>query len=163
MKSFRYFLLLLICSVGGGSCFQLYHFVDYYFEEKAQGHRLYEIPLFHQINNREWASSLLAAQIIWIEDEEDSWWNPETTWTLGQGDCEDIAILYLNILYFGTGRKGKLVLVGYGKDIVNGGFATKHCIVQFDGEYFDPITGTAYGKSEIMYEYSFDTVFSASF
>jgi hypothetical protein len=44
--------------------------------------------------------------ITYVEDEEDFWQTPEETLTRGAGDCEDMSILFLDMLYKRTGEKG---------------------------------------------------------
>jgi hypothetical protein len=160
MKGFV--ILLFFYSFFITGCIIPYAFVDSFFEEKVEGHYLYENPLFQEEYSSSSISSLISNQVTWTSDPENLWQNPEYTWFNQTGDCEDMAILYLNISYFSTGNKGKLALVAEAKGIVTGGFSAEHAIVWDDGIYLDPISGTTYEKSDIMYEYSFDTVFSGS-
>ncbi|MDC7224468.1 MAG: hypothetical protein PQJ60_12060 [Spirochaetales bacterium] len=144
-------------------CYIPYSQVDAFFEDRAEGHSLYEDPLFTSLRTFDAIREVIDSRIIWTEDVEHIWQEPEYTWTERTGDCEDMAILYLNILYLATGEKGKLVLVNYAKTIVNGGFRARHAIIWSHNMYRDPVSGTEYSREDVMYEYNFDTVFSASF
>ena len=74
------------------------------------------------------------------------------------GDCEDVSLLYLNILYVSTGKKGSLVLVEVpGRGVVHGG-DINHAIVEVDGVLIDPQTGMV-GNYKIAYRYSFYDIF----
>jgi transglutaminase-like putative cysteine protease len=56
-------------------------------------------------------TSFLCFSIDFVSDNEDVWATAKQTYNRGFGDCEDIAILYLNILYSELGIKGNLALL----------------------------------------------------
>ncbi|MDC7218451.1 MAG: hypothetical protein PQJ59_00820 [Spirochaetales bacterium] len=161
MKMIRSMLQLLLLGFVI-SCDLPYEYVDSYFEKKVEGHSLYDNALFYGPENYSQVRTLVRDRVTWTEDPEKIWQEPELTWTLGTGDCEDIAILYLNILYFATGEKGYLALVRDAKEVVTGGYTVHHVIVNVGGEYRDPVSWALYGRDEIQYEYYFDRVFSGS-
>ena len=83
--------------------------------------------------------------------------DPETTIKRGKGDCEDFAILFMNIAYFELGEKYSLVYLNDGRAVVNGG-TVNHAIVSKNGRHFDPISGEVY--SNVGYIYKFGEVFN---
>ena len=83
---------------------------------------------------------------------------PEETVELKTGDCDDFAVLFLNIAYTELGIKGNLVYVNSNeRTIVNGGIPN-HVIVEYDGIAFDPVYRNTY--TNVMYRYTFGEVFN---
>lgn len=88
-------------------------------------------------------------------DTEDMWQPPEVTTELKTGDCEDMALLMLRMVYDSYGIKGKLVTIrADGTDEV-------HAIVEYD-IYYDPTNNVSYEKPEqdIVYVLSYNTAMS---
>jgi len=88
--------------------------------------------------------------------------SPYETLSLGTGDCEDFALLYMNILYVRFGIKSELIFVD-SKDVsyrtVENGELFDHCMVRLaDGTIVEPQNGFYYSV-EVQYSYTFDEIF----
>lgn len=83
----------------------------------------------------------------------------EQTINQGYGDCEEIALLYLNILYVRFGIKGSLCICEDtdGRQVVNGG-NINHVAIMLDGVLIEPQTGKP-TNDKIGFMYSFDEIF----
>lgn len=91
-------------------------------------------------------------------DIRDEFQSPEETFLNKSGDCEDFAILYINILYVKKGEKANLVLIEDSRTIIEGGNAN-HAVVQLsNGDLIEPQTGRRV-DSDVKYSYSFDELF----
>jgi hypothetical protein len=101
--------------------------------------------------------------------------NPEETFNSRKGDCEDFAVLFLNICYYKYNIKGSIVLINTNelpylypksRNIVGGG-EINHAVVLFNGIIYDPSFPIDYSmigtfeqrKNIIKYQYSFDEIF----
>lgn len=97
------------------------------------------------------------------EGNSDNWQDPRDTMDKGTGDCEDFAILFMNIAYFAFGEKCTLVLVDI-DDIVRtieDGGDPNHAVVKVPGgAIIDPWSGIEETYSWICYSYEFDIVFN---
>ncbi len=134
---------------------------DIYLEANYCGHDLYEIEIDEELNSLEEIGEFLARNITYISDGSENYTqSPEETWERKGGDCEDFAILFLNIAYFELGLKGELIFVEYSnisKSIEDGG-DLDHAMVRYNGVIYEPQTGDIYTGS-VGYYYSFDRVF----
>ena len=86
--------------------------------------------------------------------------------TRGTGNCDDFAILYMNIMYAMTGEKCNLILVdrfiGQEEDsraIVEGGRVDHAVIERANGLLIEPYTGLPV-NDVIRYRFTFDEVFT---
>lgn len=122
---------------------------------KAGGKELYHHPDFASVEN---ISQYIKDHVTYKVDEVDTWSSPKETMDRGYGDCDDIAILYLNILYIKTGKKGNLLLGYVRREIVSGG-DINHAFVEVDGFPIEPTTGRKV-VWKVGYRYSFDHVFN---
>ena len=86
--------------------------------------------------------------------------SPSVTVSLGTGDCEDFALLYMNILYVNFGIKSDLVFVEHSKmRTVEGGGEFDHCMVRLaNGDIIEPQNGLVY-IVDVEYSYKFDEIF----
>lgn len=84
---------------------------------------------------------------------------PEQAVVTGYGDCEEFALLYLNILYVVFGKKGELCLVEYGRTVEAGGRSCNHAVVRYDGKLIEPLSGSVV-HYEVCYSYKFDDIFN---
>lgn len=79
------------------------------------------------------------------------WQNPEETYTIGSGDCEDLAIIALYLAYLDHGVKGFLIAGYFREDPMFG-----HAWVEIDGAWYDPMTGCEVDRGwadEVYYFY----------
>ena len=106
--------------------------------------------------------------ITYTKEEEDYWQTPQETMNIRRGDCDDMCILFMNILYTIDGTKSKFLCtyLGYGwsRTKVTGGYYN-HAEVWVDRDRggADPTNnrgGYYLLKSSIKYEYSFDLFFN---
>ena len=157
----KYIVLLVILFSG---CNAL---IDADLESKATGHELYQIDI-KSITVLTDISLYIKACIQYREDATDAWANPQETIERGYGDCDDMAILFMNIAYFEFGIKCDFVAVNsanvtkrdypYSQTIVSGG-SVNHALVYYDGNYYDPLCGLV-NCEKVGYTYSFDEVFN---
>lgn len=144
---------------------------DEKYSEYAYGHELYfgvEEPYFKwkEIELPEDVSKWINSNIKYIEDEYEEFSNPEKVLKRGYGDCDDFAILVVNILYVRFGIKADLVLldsytneVKY-KTIINGG-VVNHAAVRYNGVVYDVYDlRRIYVNPIIGYLYPFEHVFT---
>jgi hypothetical protein len=75
----------------------------------------------------------------------------------GYGDCEERALMYLNILYIKFGIKGEFCMVDSSRSVGEGGYFD-HAIVRVNGVLIEPKYGTVV-YAPIAYYYSFDEIF----
>ena len=90
-------------------------------------------------------------------EEIDTWSTAEETLSRGYGDCEDFAIVFMNIYYIVTGNKSDLVAVFY-RDIVEGGNVNHAMVLLNNSIIISAQSGIEYLYS-IGYKYSFDLFF----
>lgn len=102
-------------------------------------------------------SSWICTTVVPTPEEKDYWQSPRETLDRCTGDCEDLAILFLNIYYQYTQIKGNLVLVHTDRAVTDGG-KINHAVVEIDGVVFDPQNPSAI-YTYIGYTYTFDTLF----
>ena len=143
---------------------------DSYFAELAGGHEIY-FGTDEQYN--EWMALTSMAEVsTWIRsnieyrlDEEEEFSNPEVTLKRGYGDCDDFALLSMNIIYVNRGLKMNLILLNSfiqnnEKVIVDGGNDVNHATIGYnDLVYYLYFLQYAYKEPVVGYSYSFDYVF----
>ena len=152
------FILLVVFAVSGCD-----HFQDLYFLAKiGDGFDLYYHEDFEKLKSitqiTEWVNSN-------IEYEKDaigsSWQSPEETLKRGFGDCEDIAILLINIIYVSLGVKTDLVCNDVNnRKIVNGG-KVNHAEIHYNGTIYDIYTAKPMRNVNIGFMYTFDVLILA--
>ena len=145
---------IMLCLFMG--CSLVNNYYDSEIENLLDGKQLYYGD-FEEIKTVQEIGYYLIQKIDYKVDEVEEWSNPEETLNRGYGDCDDYAILYLNILYVRFGIKGSLAVVNHSREIVNGGI-TNHVVV-FNDKIIEPQNG-----QEVLYDigyiFSFDEVFN---
>lgn len=77
----------------------------------------------------------------------------------GHGDCEEKALMYLNIMYLVFHKKGELCVVSTSdRTIEAGGQDSNHAVVRYGGVIIEPATGRPTNYN-VHYSYSFDHIF----
>lgn len=77
----------------------------------------------------------------------------------GHGDCEEKALMYLNIMYIVFHKKGELCIVdSTDRKIEAGGTDCDHAAVRFDGVLIEPALGSP-ADYKVCYSYSFNHIF----
>jgi hypothetical protein len=133
---------------------------DIYFSETYKDTPLYYGD-FREIKKKSDIAAFIRSRVTYQSDFVDEKSSPRETLSRGCGDCEDFAILYLNILYVVFREKGELVLVNSGdaRSVESGGIAD-HAIVRLsDGQLLEPQSGQTVEYACVRYSYTFDQVF----
>jgi len=77
----------------------------------------------------------------------------------GHGDCEEKALMYLNIMYIVFHKKGELCLVDTSaRTIEFGGEDINHAVVRYNGVIIEPATGRSVYYT-VCYSYAFNHIF----
>lgn len=153
-------ILLVVVGISLMSCDMVYDYAaDQTMQEKLSNKSLYEdYELTTILVNLPDISIYMNDIVSYIEDDKDYAQNPEETYLIGAGDCEDFAILFMNIAYFEFGIKCDLVLVNSDKTIENGG-SLNHALIRYEGTLYEPQTGEICSY-EVAYSYTFDIIFN---
>lgn len=147
------FLLLLI------SCDVL---SDIYYFNLAKNHELYYGD-FGEIETFEDISDFIKSKVHYQSDGKDIYSNPEEVLNRGYGDCDDYAILFMNIAYVELGLKFDLSLVysteNNQREIDKGGWID-HAVVMLHGKLYSAYEGTIITEYYSSYHYTFYEVFN---
>ena len=141
-----------------------------YVARNVTGHELYIIPDFEFFDSYHNIAGFIRSNVQYQSESGDYWKNPEETWNEHCGDCEDFAILFMNIVYISTGEKLDLVLVNIDdiKEVnsiddipdapqkING--VLNHAMCAKGKLLIDPYTGK-YFSGATHKRYSFDYIF----
>lgn len=149
----------ILVSILLSSCAVADIFTDAYYTTKFQQVSLYHSDDFSTLTTPKAITTYIHNNIHQVSEEVDSWSAPKDTLMRGYGDCEDWSILYLNILYYSTGKRGSLALVAVpGRAVVNGG-TINHAVVEVNGIQIEPQTGKVCNY-KVGYRYTFEEVFN---
>lgn len=148
-------VLLVVVSLSG--CKQM---VDYG-TDCAAADRYSNIPLYY---NSFWGIDNEAYIPIWMDAfityrASSDLQTPAECVESGYGDCEEFAIMYLNIMYVMFGKKGELCLVESGRTVESGGMSANHAVVRYGSTIIEPMTGRI-AYYEVCYSYAFDDIFN---
>lgn len=100
----------------------------------------------------------IGKNIAYAREKEDYWQSPSETINRGAGDCEDMAILYINILYVKFGAKADLAMVFNARQVVEGG-DYNHAVVSLPDGRLISAQGGVWCYREVKYIYAFDEIF----
>jgi hypothetical protein len=150
-------ILLVLMSL---SC-SLYDVVaDAVYEIRIQKADIYYHEDFESLHTIEDIQDYLYDNLAYKADTTDSWSNAEKTFSEGYGDCDDFAILFMNIYYIVFGDKLDFALIDYFRTVSEGGSTVGHvALITPQGEI---ISARGEGISQnvfIGYYYSFDLFF----
>ncbi len=151
MKSFILLLLLLLFS----SCSQI---LDSYYGSLIVKHELYKTD-FGDIKSLVDIPIWMGKNGVYKADVIEEWSSPQETLERGYGDCEDIAILFMNIAYLELGIKMDLVLVNTNQRHVVSGGIPNHAEVRYDSLNYNIYSGMPVNNREINYIYYFKEIF----
>ena len=119
---------------------------DLYYGDFSSIHNVYDISIY------------ILSNIEYIPDDKEEWATTENTLLRGYGDCDDMAIVFINILYVKFNIKADIICVSV-RSIENGGLVN-HAMARLpDGTTVDPRTG-AQLQYPVGYSYSFDEFFN---
>jgi len=130
----------------------------------SKGERMYSnIPLYYadfgSIYSLDDISDYIGEHVKYKKDiGKDHAQSPQETLTLGTGDCEDLALLFINIAYVTLDIKCDLIRVNTRK-IVEGGRTTHATVLTPDGIIIEPLSGRVVNYT-IRYIYFFDDIFN---
>ncbi|TET97720.1 MAG: hypothetical protein E3J23_08560 [Candidatus Stahlbacteria bacterium] len=134
---------------------------DNIFSERASGHNIYYGD-FSEILVIEDISPWIMSRIVYMPDEGDKWDDPEVVLKRGYGDCDDFAILVMNIAYVVFGIEFDLVLVDTNLvRIIEEGGDINHASVAIENIVFDVYNLSRYSLDiPIAFRYTFWKVFN---
>lgn len=158
MKKLTAVLLATTCLLLSTSCAADYP-TDLSLRETVAGRHLYYGD-FSEIETRRDIVPYIRARVSYKSESVDEATDPEHTLSRGYGDCEDFAILYMNILYVVFQEESSIACVDIDKRraVVEGG-SVNHAIVQLqDGQLIEPQSGYVV-DCPVGYRFSFWTVF----
>jgi hypothetical protein len=157
MKAFG--CMLIVCLLILGCEFKVSHedMIKSECAYRASGHDLYYNPNFDDLSSLDDILVYLCKEEYrYKHDQYDSWNNPEKTYHDKAGDCEDYAILVLNILYMNTREKLGIALVNYDKSNP----WPNHVALYRDHTIYSQYTMKPDTDANLIFVFSFDEVFN---
>jgi len=153
------FIVILIAILSLSSCQDMYNEIsDIYYWQTYSDLELYYGD-FSKVHSELYISYWISNHVKY--DKSDKVLSPRDILERGTGDCNDYAILYINIMYVKFGKKCSLCLVDTSRNIIEGG-KVNHAVIRLpDGILIEPQTGFVSNK-RVGYEYPFDSVFKES-
>ena len=148
------FILLVVFVVSGCDYTR-----DLYFLYKiGDGYDLYYHNDFEDLDSFEEIAVWIDSNVEYHHTAYDEWQSPKITVNLGKGDCEDAAILFVNIAYVSMGIKCGLAIFDSSRSIKNGGYVD-HAEVYYNGEVYNAGDGEILNNIKIGYIYKFKELF----
>ena len=146
------------------SCSLMYDIQDdVFYDEIGDGYSLYTPEWIDEIDDISDVQEVISNHITYESESGDTWQSPETTCEKGTGDCEDYAILMIDILYLKFGTEANLAIVESDecRSVVNGSLDVDHAIVECDGVYYEATAKfyKTYDDVTVCYRYTFDELF----
>lgn len=133
-------------------------YIDDVLMEKYTGFSLYYQEDFSQIPNIECISWYMENHVTYKKTKERQ--SPKETMLKGTGDCDCLALLYMNIAYLVFGVKCDLAFCEPSeREIVDGGDVT-HAVVRLPGGVYINAQDSSVYTGLIGYIFTFDEVFS---
>lgn len=165
-------LILFILAIMFGSCKHglMSTIVDSYVYGELGRIQYYDFAEYNlpEFSGTKDLADWIESQIDYRSDVVEEFYSPEETLLRGGGDCEDYAILFLNLMHYTMGIKGNLVFVDSDdrfRTIVEGGFVN-HAVIEIGGTLISPQTGYGYDYFDnvpVRYRYTFDEVFKRGY
>ena len=105
-------------------------------------------------------ASWINNRITYQQDKFDYWSAPSDVIARGYGDCDDYALLFINIAYIVFGDECNLILVDKAslRTVVKGG-VVNHAMVEKDGEFINQYSGGIITYVKVGFTYTFDELF----
>lgn len=147
-------VLIVMLSVG---CSLAYEIVDEYNLSKL-GVETYHSEDWNDVDSYYGIYLYIKNNVEYRKEKVDNWSSPYTTLSRGYGDCEDIAILYINMLYDIFEIKASLGLVNT-RDVVDGGKISHAVVIMPNGDLIEPQTAETVDFN-IGYSYGFNDIFN---
>ncbi len=163
MFKFIHCIYLLLIVVLFSSCNMAYNYIKYLagakekeYRELAENHELYQInDGLNRVKQHSDISIWILKNVAFVNEEVDVWDNPETVVKREYGDCEDFALLTMNLAYQVFDFKYDLVLVDSDGDGVE-----DHATVATGETVYDIYYIGHTVDSPVLYRFTFDEVFN---
>lgn len=141
---------------------------DKSFKDHASGHSLYYLEEWEDLDSFKQIGNWIRTNVKYQSEKYEEFSDPETTVTRGYGDCDDLAILFLNIAYVSLDLKGQLVALDQNRleRNIEGQFdeiIENHVLTRYDGIVYDSVSGIAFSNDPTTQFCEFDEVFSNDF
>ncbi len=149
-------LLLTVIALSATSCSML---MDDIIETGMTGHNEYYMDEWEELDTYLKISKYIKQNVEYTSDIVQHTQAPEETITRGKGDCEDMAILYMNIAYVSMGIKMDAVIIKWSRQVEDGGMLYNHVAVRYDGLIIDALSGWKL-TNDVEYFYSYNEVFN---
>jgi hypothetical protein len=150
-------ILVVLTVISLSSCKQI---VDYG-TDLASADRYRHIPIYYNsfwgMTDEAWIPLWMDAHITYTQSSDLQ--TPAECVASGYGDCEEFALMYLNIMYVMFGKKGELCLVESGRTVEAGGRDCNHAVVRYGSTIIEPMTGRE-AHYVVCYSYKFDDIFN---
>ena len=145
MKYISFVLIIILF----GSCSLIID--SYTYNKIGDGFDLYNSTDFEGLDSFPQIADFLREKITYESSTE--WKSPKNTYESGIGDCEDIAVLFMNIAYFTMNVKMDLATT-YLRSISKGG-VINHAELYYDGFIYDIYCGIKIYNRSPQYIYKF--------
>lgn len=153
MKAFYAVIVAILLT----SCQNVYNFVqDQHTDGQLGSQKLYYSEDFDELDSYIKIADYIKQHVVYDpSDDPTEHKDPEATLDTGKGACGDIAILFMNIAYYGMHIKMSFITGEMqSRSVVNGG-AVNHAQVYYDGVAIEPQSGKI-SNMTVGYIYSFD-------
>ena len=155
-------ILLVLVSVGCSLYDSIYsEIADDTYEREIQKANIFYHEDFYTLHSISDIQEYLNKNMEYKSDggDGDVWSTAKEIFTRGYGDCEDYAILFINIYYVVFGVKLSVVAIASYREVVAGGEAG-HLLVELSTNILiSPRSGRIDRSSPVLYRYSFDLFF----
>lgn len=133
---------------------------NFNYDKIGDGYELYYSDEWSELETYEDAMRWVYDNIVYTieEGDNDVWQSPKTTMSLRTGDCEDMAILFINILKIRFGVEASLITYDISRSVVNGG-DQNHAIVEYDGVFYDAQYDAILNNITVGYIYIYRELF----
>lgn len=129
--------------------------------EKASGHILTYDNDWKTLENFQEIASWISDNVTYKADINDTWSNPQVVLDRGYGDCDDFALLFMNIAYIVFGIEMDFVLVFQESRTYEQGGDINHAEVRYNGDHYCIYSGNKIRYEQACaYSYDFNQVFS---
>jgi hypothetical protein len=153
-------IIILLLVVGFSFGCSLYNeLADDVYESRIQKSEVYYHEDFTSLRTVKDIQDYVYNTLQYAKDTTDTWNMAKETLTKGYGDCEDFAILFMNIYYVVFGEKLDFVLVDMLRSVNKGGLIDHVIVLRNDGTYIGSRGEQISQNIYVGYTYSFDLFF----
>jgi len=156
-------ILIFICSLMVLGCD---YYDDFSYSNMFAGKKLYDCTDFKEIDSIVYVDKFLSYKGFYYEEDVIGYCkNPEETYISRCGDCEDFAVLFLNIGKIKYNLEGSILLIDTNSKMIQEGGYANHTLILFNNFIYDPgnfckiICSMDDFIYPIKYSYSFDEIF----